>query len=77
MSPPGWQPDNFENNVEAGVKPGDVAVRGTSTAPAFCSMRSALRAPGIGGTDLATTDETLPHDGFGARYSEDHAPVSI
>ncbi|MFG2794169.1 hypothetical protein [Streptomyces sp. NPDC048419] len=28
-------------------------------------------------TDLATTDEVLPYDGFGAHYSEDHAPVSI
>ncbi|WP_327725964.1 aldo/keto reductase [Streptomyces europaeiscabiei] len=29
------------------------------------------------GADLATIDEILPHGGFGARYSEDHAPVWI
>lgn len=27
------------------------------------------------GSDLATIDEILPHGGFGARYSEDYAPV--
>ncbi|MDX2908120.1 aldo/keto reductase [Streptomyces griseiscabiei] len=97
---PRWQPDNFEKNVEAEGRLGDLAaakgVIVSQLALAWLPTRGEHVVPSLGarsvqrieenagavdvsltGTDLATTDEILLHDGFGARYAEEHAPVSI
>ncbi|NEC84896.1 aldo/keto reductase [Streptomyces sp. SID12501] len=95
-----WQPGNFEKNVEAVGKLGDLAAtkgitvsqlalawlltRGERVVP-IPGTRSVQRIEENAGAvdvplteaDLATIDEILPHGGFGARYSEDHAPVWI
>ena len=97
---PRWQSGNFETNVEAVGKLGDLTAtkgitvsqlalawlltRGENVVP-IPGTRSVQRIEVNTGaadvplteTDLATIDEILPHGGFGARYSEDDAPVWI
>ncbi|MFD9510066.1 aldo/keto reductase [Streptomyces mirabilis] len=97
---PRWQPGNFEKNVEAVGKLGDLAatkgitvsqlalawlltrgehvvpIPGTRSVQRIEENAGAADVP-LTGADLATIDEILPHGGFGARYSEGHAPVWI
>ncbi|WP_328752836.1 aldo/keto reductase [Streptomyces sp. NBC_00285] len=97
---PRWQPGNFEKNVEAVDRLGDLAAtkgitvsqlalawlltRGEHIVP-IPGTRSVRRIEENTGAadvtltaaDLAAIDEILPHGGFGARYSDEYAPVWI
>ncbi|NEA68765.1 aldo/keto reductase [Streptomyces sp. SID12488] len=53
-----------------------VPIPGTRSVQRIEENTGAVDVP-LTGSDLAMIDEILPHGGFGARYSEDHAPVWI
>ncbi|MET7684211.1 aldo/keto reductase [Streptomyces sp. NPDC005423] len=53
-----------------------VPIPGTRSVQRIEENAGAVDVP-LTGADLAAIDEILPHGGFGARYSEDQAPVWI
>nr|WP_256333132.1 aldo/keto reductase [Streptomyces sp. cf386] len=72
---PRRQPGNVEKNVQAVGKLGDLAATKGITVSQLARQRR--RCPSDQGRRPRHDRRDSAHGGFGARYSEDHAPVWI